>query len=230
MRFKSILFSMIGLASCLPMVGQVKEQPFKVNTTELTQELQRFTRGDGFKLIWWIPNEYWYASSARPGDMDTLVKALDPYILVGVIDGTVSRLGSFTYKPEDETRKSVKIFDGSGNSYSPLDAKSVSGDVNNVIATLRPILTNAMGEMGKNFIFLVFPKKGIDGKPIVTVAEPGRFHVAHTGEDFYFRLPLAALSPKLKCKVDSELLPSNFVYCPYHGTALAHQGMPGDTK
>jgi hypothetical protein len=212
-----------ALLFTLPAAGQVVGKPFKVSTTDLTQELQKHTRGDGFKLVWWIPNEFWMASSGKPGSMDALIAALDPYTLVAIIDGQMSPLGAITYKPEEEIRKNVQIFDVSGKAYAPLDSNSISGDVSNVISMIKPLLSNAMGEMGKNFVFLVFPKKGKDGKPIANPTGTGRFHVKVGEENFFYRLPLAALSPKLKCKNDSELFPSNYLFCPYHGTSLVPQ-------
>lgn len=223
MRFLPSRVFTIALLSFFPVLGQAGGKPFKVNTTELTQELQKQSHGEGFKLVWWIPNEFWIASSNKPGDMDSFLTALEPYIIVAAIDGSVSQLASFSYKSEDEIRKNIKIFDNFGKAYSPLDTNMISGDVNNVISIIKPILINAMGEMGKNFIFFVFSKNGKDGKPIALPRGTGRFHIEHSGEDYYYRLPLAALSPKLKCKDDSELYPSNYHFCPYHGSALISQ-------
>jgi len=214
----------------LPVQGQTGVRPFKVDATELTQELQKQSRGDGIKLVWWIPNEFWVASSNKPGDMDELIAALDPYVLLAVIDGSVSRLGAFSYKPEEEIRKNTKIFDTNGTFYLSLNLKVISGDVTNVISMIKPILSNAMGEMGKNFVFLVFPKKGKDGKPVVSPTKPGKFRIELGDEDFFYHLPLASLSPKVKCKDDSELFPSNFQFCPFHGSALITQDKSLDGK
>lgn len=214
----------------LSLVGQTANLPFKVNTTELTQELQKQSRGEGFKLIWWIPTEFWVASSPQMGPSSPLIKALDPYILMGVIDGSVSPLGTFSYRPEEEIRKMGAIVDEAGNRYHALDPAAISGDMKNLIGMIRPILTNAMGEMGKNFVFLVFPKHGKDRKPLVIPTGQGRFHYVQGDEDFYWRLPIAALSPKVKCDQDAELFPSNFKFCPFHGGALVAQDKQASGK
>ena len=223
MRFKFNKIFFASLLFFLPVQGQTGVRPFKIDATELTQELQKQSHGDGIKLVWWIPNEFWMASSSKPGDMDELITALEPYVFVAVIDGSVSRLGAFSYRPEEEIRKNTKIFDANGSFYLPLDSKMISGDVTNVISMIKPILSNALGEMGKNFVFLVFPKKGKDGKPVVLPTKPGKFRIELGHEDFFYHLPLASISPKLKCKNDSELFPSNFQYCPFHGSALVAQ-------
>ena len=155
--------------------------------------------------------------------MDALLKALKPYILIAVLDGKVSPLGAVSYKTEEDVRNGAKIFDATGNPYTPIDAKDVSPEASKVLEIIKPIIGNALGQMGHNMVFMVFPRKDQDGKPIVVPTDTGRFKIELGGEDFTYRLPLAALSPRLKCKNDPELFPSTYKYCPYDGTPLVPQ-------
>jgi hypothetical protein len=206
--------------SLLPILAYADEPQYKPDTTEITQELQKISRQNGIKMIWWIPDAFWQSLSKKPGDMDPLVRAVHNYTLVAVIDAQVSPLAAFTYKPEDEVRNSTKIYDRSGNAYSPIDKSKLSADLTNFLGIMKPVLANAMGQLGNNVVFVVFPAKGKDGKPIVVPNEPGRFQIDNNEEKFFYRLPLASLLPKLKCANDPELFPSNYKFCPFDGTPL----------
>ena len=48
-KFKQIFFA--SLMFYLPVQGQTGVRPFKVDATELTQELQKQSRGDGIKWL-----------------------------------------------------------------------------------------------------------------------------------------------------------------------------------
>lgn len=222
MRFNHWKFITTMLLSLLPFCA-LAATPYKPDIGDLTQELQQVEQKDGLAIVWWLPDEFWIASSQRPGDMDATLKALDPYILVILLDGKIDSTGGLVFKSEEEVRGKVRILDSAGNAYKPLPYETMNDDAKAVIDRLKPRMSKSLGQVGEGAVFVTFSKYDKNGKPIVLPRSPGRFHIVNGTHDFSFRLPLSALSPKVKCKSDPELFPSNYKYCPFDGTPMVPQ-------
>lgn len=213
---KTLAVAMLSLA---PMLAFADSQPAKANMNEAIRELQKMSYQDsGMRMVWWVPDEYWRLSSPSQAAADQVVKVLSNYTLIVVIDAKVSQFGSFSFAPEDEVRSKLMIFDDAGNSYHPLNNKDMNPDAQNILGFMRPIFANAMGDLGKNLAFVAFPRTGTNGKAIVDIHQPGMFHVRFGNEDFNYRLPLSAFSPKVKCADQPDLLPAYYKFCPFDGT------------
>ncbi|HEY8025643.1 MAG TPA: hypothetical protein VIF60_13815 [Burkholderiaceae bacterium] len=230
MRFNHWKFITTTLLWLLPFFASAAAAPYKPDVGDLTQELQQVEQKDGLAIVWWLPDEFWIASSQRPGDMDATLKALDPYVLVVVLDGKIDSAGGLDFKSEEEVRGKVRILDSAGNAYKPLPFETITDEAKALIERLKPRMSKSLGQVGEGAVFVVFSKYDNNRKPIVLPRAAGRFHIVNGTHDFSFRLPLSALSPKVKCKSDPELFPSNYKYCPFDGTPTVPQAGSGSAK
>ena len=217
LRFRK--FFVAALLPLFPLFAGAETLPVKPNLSNLMRDLQKVDQTpEQLKLILWLPDDFWTSVISNKANADDAVKVLSPYVIVAVLDAKVSPFGAFTYTPESDMRRGIRIFDAAGNTYAPLEEKDFTSDLKIVIGSMRPILATALGDMGKNMAFMVFPRQGSNGKRIAVATETGSFHVRFADKDFNYRLPLESLSPQVKCVNDPELFPISYKFCPYDGT------------
>jgi hypothetical protein len=176
-------------------------------------------------IAWWIPEEYWRASLAVNGSLTQaqiahFLKLVKPYTLVILIKSKYDTSGNFTFEDEDAMRTSVSLIDANRVHYAPIDTAEVSAEVEKVISVMKPILAKALGPMGKNLGFFVFPAKGKDGNVIADAHQEGVFSVATGDDQFRWRLPLGSVLPPKTCPKCTEVLSGAYKFCPYDGTPL----------
>lgn len=197
-----------------------QDAPYKPNATEMIDDTQKMSReAESIKMVWWIPEEFWVASETKETavGMKLVIKKFHPYTVLVVVDA--KQIGTnFIYKPDNEVRDGLRIFDSSGGSYAPLDSDHIDKDVVTILKNMKPMFTKLLGEFGEHAVFYLFPAVDSDGKPIASTTGKGQFRVKHGSEEFSFRLPLASLYPKVRCQNDPEPLPGTYKFCPYDGT------------
>src|SRR5438105_3635071 len=93
--------------------------------------------GERLSLIWWIPNEFWQRSLAKnprvtADQAQDIVRALEDYTLVAVVDAKKGGLAVFTYTPADEIRKSATLITPAGNKLSPVDDSDLTPAAKNL--------------------------------------------------------------------------------------------------
>jgi len=181
---------------------------------------QESSRPDKATAVLWIPPEFLLAFNpgASPSEWQQLRDVLAPYLLLAVRDATLGPFGGVTLKQEAEVRGSTAVFDGQGNSYSPLDAADLGADLTNLLVLLQQMMRSQPG--GEGTYFLVFPGIGNEGVAIANPRADGEFAVRVDGEDFTYRLPLESLLAPKFCPVDGQRLSGAWTYCPYHGREL----------
>lgn len=136
------------------------------NVQNLVQETMKFDRDDNlFRLIWWIPTEYWEQSfKSAPNMTDSqrqeFYKVVTNYVVVAVIDAKTSMLGSLTANPRDVILAKLSLTAGAGAPLKPLADTDISGDAKNLFSMMKPVLGNLMGQFGNSMEFIFF--KGID--------------------------------------------------------------------
>ncbi len=209
-----------------PAAPPVQAQPSRVDIAALTDETQRQSPDPGrVTLIWWIPEEYWQANLAQDpnsskAQTEEFLKAVRPYVMFAVIDGKIGAFGGVTYKSEAEVRSTVEVVDSRGVSYRPLAADKVDPDTRNLLAIMKPILSNAMGKAGENMHFIVFPANDSAGRRIADPLKEGTFALKFGADVYRWRLPLGSLMPAKTCPVDGEVLNGAWKFCPWHGDRL----------
>jgi len=183
----------------------------EINISDLTKDIQIVKKNkDNFKMVWWIPVEYWKvvmngSRIVNAGDVDMFVDVLDQYVLVASMNSELTAYGSFKPKPTNIQLKDVK-----GNIYNELKTSEISDEYLEVISTLKPSMTQTLGELGKQLKFHVFEKRGKNGKLITPMSEYGEFSVLlNQKTKFNFKLPLASIVEEKVCPEDEEMLNGN---------------------
>jgi len=180
---------------------------------------------DRLTTVWWMPEEFWAVSFAPDETMsaaetEEFLAVLRPYVVVGVLDGTLGAFGGANFVDRSELYKQVALIDGDGKRHKPYPADELSSDVRNFSAMMRPMLANIVGPMGENMEFMFFPAKTENGKTIAAASGSGTFAIEVGGELFSWKLPLGSVLVPRTCPEDGEKLSGAWSYCPWHGTKL----------
>jgi hypothetical protein len=220
------------LATAMAVVMGFATVGARADLQQMISETQRTeqTKG-GFRLIWWIPTEYWRESfkntSMTPAQADAFCKPLQEYVIVAIADVQMGPLGGATPVSRDQivSRLSLKI--GGGDEVKPLDESQLSPDTKNFLDMMKPAMTNMLGRLGSGLEFICFPAKDASGAPLVDVRKEGMLELTYGDSVYKFRLPLGSLlSPKYDPQT-GEKFPGNYVYSPYTGVKLVDSAPQG---
>lgn len=197
----------------------------KVDISDFIKEIQVIKKeGDNYKMVWWIPNEYWKVAlrgtDVAPAEfINQVIDIFEGYILIGTLHTEINAFGGM--KPK---ATKIQLKDKKGNIYDVIDESELPSEYVEMLKTLKPAMANTLGNLGKQMRFHVFKKSGKDGKPIAHPTQAGEFTVLFNKENkFTFKLPLACLVEEKVCPEDGELLNGNWEYCPWHGKKLKLQ-------
>jgi len=203
-----------------------ESQENKIDISALTQETQKMQQqADQMTLVWWIPEEFWWVSSAQnptvtKAQTENLIDVLRPYILIIIVDGNIGPFGGVTYKPEAEIRAGIQIKDSRGNYYHPLSEDKIDADTKNFLSIMKPIFVNMLGPMGQNMHFFLFPAEDKNARRIAQAKKQGAFSVKLDEREFRWRLPLGSLLPPKTCPGCKEDCSGAWNFCPWCGTRL----------
>ncbi len=180
------------------------------------------------RLVWWMPQEYWEAvlseESTPASEKAASLQPIRPYIILGVADGAIGAYGGISYRSKAEIERDVSVKDAQAKLVRPYPEDQVNADAKSLLAIMKPILENTIGEMGKNMHFFFFPVQDEKGQPIVDAKKEGVFVVMVGQEEFRWRLPLGALLPPKACPQCGEVLSGAYQFCPWDGTRLKEGG------
>jgi len=217
---------MLSLAILLwPSMSAESAEQNKISLSQLTQETQKTSEDpSSLTLAWWIPEEFWKVALVEGGltsaQVEDFVKVLRPYTLVIVVDGTMGPIGGATFKTEDQVRSTLRVKDSQGNQYDALPTAEFNADLSNLVAVMKPMLQNLMGQMGQHMYIFAFPGKAKDGRAMADPKEKGSFAVVLDGKEYKWRLPLGALLPPKTCPTCKEKLNGAYSFCPWDGQKL----------
>lgn len=198
----------------------------QIDINALIQETQkRSDKPQEMTLVWWIPEEYWQATLSQSPDItasqiEEQIKVFRPYTIVTVVDGIAGIYGTVTYKSEADIRRNIRIVDNQGNIYLPLSDTDINADTRAVLAMMKPALANALGPIGQNMYFFVFPAQNKQGLGIADAKKEGEFSVKLGEIEFRWKLPLGSLLPLKICPTCQEKVSGSYKYCPWDGTKL----------
>lgn len=180
---------------------------------------------DDVDIVWWIPEEFWVASFQADQSMTEkqkreFVALLEPYTLIAVVHGKFSVVGSIAYRDEAEVRSSISLTGTDGVRYLPLAPEKTSDEAQMLLQIMRPMLSNAMGKLGENMHFFLFPSKSAQGKRIADASQTGVLTVNSGTTTAKYRLPLGSVMPPRFDVTTGEKFPGNYLFNPYTGAKL----------
>ena len=197
-----------------------------VDLQKFIQETQKLDQGaNSFRLVWWIPTEYWKESFRNSPNMtdeqkEAFYKAVDDYIVFSVIDAKTTNFGSIIPSSRDEIISKLSLSIGQEKPMKSLPDTEVSSDAKNIFAMMKPVLANMLGQFGQGMEFICF--KGFDSKgerflnPIGNISFSAKLGDAM----FKWRLPLGSLLPPKYDPQTGEEFPGNYIYNPFTGSKL----------
>ncbi len=208
-----------------------------VNVSELSQDAQRIHQDsleDGSSFVamaMWLPHEYWQAvmdkSTALPAaNRARLLDAMEGVTLLALVQADVTPAGRFDYYNRQEIEANLEISviatDGKRRTLEPM--KEVGGDLQQVVAVIKPVMAGAMGNLGRSMEIFVLDNKNADGSKILDSYEPGQIDIRMVRRDgsvmdSTIELPLNALYIPRKCPNGKDAHIS-WEFCPWTGVPL----------
>lgn len=222
--------SLIALLALLPLCDTYGQTRLDIAAIAKEVEILK-TEGRSMTMVMWMPEEYWRAAIQSSGGLsakgtEEFLAAMRPYTMVAVLAADVGAVGAFTYSAPEELRKSVRLEDSTGASYSPIDPQTLNASMKNLLQAIRPMLTNAMGPMGANMELLLFPATNKAGQRIADATKDGFFIVTLNGVAFRYHLPLGSILPPVVDAHSGEVFPGNYHFNPYSGDKLIAAPVP----
>jgi hypothetical protein len=191
---------------------------------QLVQETQKMSHeSEHLTLVWWIPQEFWETSlnsnpNVSPEARKQMLSALEDFQIVALFRAKAG-INGLTEVPAKEDMLANARFDLNGKAIEPLDVAKISVGAQTLVATLKPLLSGMLGQLGQGMQLVVYPSK-LDGKRLIDPNKPGGFQYTLYDQNFRWRLPLASLLPKKLDPATKEEFPGNFDYNPYTGGKL----------
>jgi hypothetical protein len=224
MRLRPGIAVALGLtaATCASLLAQ---NP-KTKLNELVRETQKQgSRAGRISLIWWVPPEFWRAAmsvsgTVRADKVEEMVAAISDVNVFIVVDGKIGAFATMTFEPQAEVEKHLSIMDGSGKPIAAIPDAKQPVATKNMLAMMKPLFSNMLGEFGKNLSFFVFEGKNKDGTRRIDPNKPGMLTAKLGEEEFRWRLPLGSLLPSKVCPKCGETFPGNYGFCPFDATPL----------
>jgi hypothetical protein len=208
--------------------GIARAQEVAVDVAKFAQDLQHIdTNGAQFKMVWWIPTEYWQESFRQvpltPAQKDAFLKTVDDYTIVAVVDANITPLGGLDARSIGEIRSNISLKIGDGQPLRPLDDKDIADDTRTLLATMKPAFANVLGQFGKGMELVCFKGKDPQAKRLLDPRGSAVFTVTYKNKPYTWRLPIGALLPPKFDAQTGEKFPGNFLFSPYTGKKLADQ-------
>jgi hypothetical protein len=212
----------LTVVTCSSLVAQ----NYSSNLHEIVRETQKQgIRPGRITLVWWVPPEFWRAALLAgrtiPADkVEEMVASISDVNVFIVADAKVGGFGSLTFEPQSELEKRLTVTDGSGKPVATIAEAKQPLATKNMLAMMKPLLSNMLGELGKNLSFFVFEGKNKDGTRRIDPTKPGMLTAKLSEEEFRWRLPLGSLLPPKVCPKCGETFPGNYGFCPFDETPL----------
>lgn len=197
-----------------------------VDFQSFLQETQKITQGpQSFRLVWWIPTEYWEESLKNDPSMtqdqkNALYEVVDKYTVFSVIDANISNLGSMVPFPKSEIVRKISLSVGQEKNILPLSDGDLSSDAINLFSMMKPLMANMLGQFGQGLEFVCFKGTDANGKRLLNPKSEKSFTINYSEHSFKWRLPLGSLLPLKYDPLTGEEFPGNYIYNPFTGNKL----------
>ena len=231
---KLFIAVMVALMVATPAKAAEKKALIDIDPDEFTGDTQVMLKGAGddhMALAWWIPNEFWGSAWAR----DPRINEADKQELLDVIAGTsilavaqadISMFGAFRFYTQEEIEKNMvlRFTDADGRSHRLSPMGTIDPDLKNILGMLRPILVNAMGNLGSNMHFYILNDKTAFTSRLLDPYQEGKIHIQLTRKnealiEATLDLPVNALFVPRKCP-NGKPAHISWNYCPWSGEKL----------
>jgi hypothetical protein len=229
------LFSLVLLfLSIGSSFGLEKKSILEVTTDQLLVDTQVSPQGaddDHTAVVWWIPQEFWDSTYARDAsvsekDKEAMNGALKGVTLLGVVQADLSRLGALKFYPKEDVQRNLQVTytDEDGNSQKVELLTDLNPDLKVLLGAMKPILAQALGNMGENLHFFVLKDSDADGQRLINPYKGGSLNVSFedlggTKMKSEILLPLNSLFVPRKCPNGRDANVT-WVFCPWSGEKL----------
>ncbi len=204
-----------------------------VEIDRLIDETQASDSNQGITLVWWIPQEFWGVAlhqdpSLPDANRNEILNTLSPYFMLAVIQGELSSFGGARFYDEATVKQNLTVFfeDERGRTQTFTALEQIPSDIELLQRTIRPMLSQMMGNMGQNFHFFTYENVDSDGKQQISSYENGIIQIQLAGigkvsdSQFQIELPLDSLFVPRLCPNGKEAHVS-WKFCPWDGTRLS---------
>ena len=203
----------------------------QVDIGALTSETQASAGGtNSIDLVWWIPVEFWEATlrqnEAVPEFQVTqMLGVLENYSILAVVQADISAFGAFTFFDKDTVMGGLKVqaIDAAGKSQTISHTEPADPDMRLLLDQMRPVLAQAMGNLGQNFYFFPLPAFDDDDERLPSPYETGKLRISLQRSE-------AVVTLDIELPVDSLFVPRvcpngkpahvSWAYCPWGGEKL----------
>tara|TARA_Y100000588_G_C14073406_1_gene846813 strand:+ start:380 stop:1087 length:708 start_codon:yes stop_codon:yes gene_type:complete len=147
----------------------------EVDVDQMTTDTQKTAKGASdqhMALTWWIPKEYWESVFSRDPTLGAaekreMIRLLSTTSILAVVQADVTNFGAFKFYAKEEVEKNMRIVftdpSGAKRRFAPI--QTIDPELKVVLGIFKPILANAMGNMGQNMHFFVLnDRAGFSGR------------------------------------------------------------------
>src|SRR3989337_2800061 len=210
---RRFLVSIVAILISFASQGQIHQQ---VSLTDFVKDVQQWKKEDDkMRLAWWLPGIYWEIALADhkqipPGTIQQIQTALGDYVVICAADISINSDGSIDFTQDGELRKTITLYDMGGNAHLPLPDDDISPEAKALAESLKPVFTQAIGQLGKGMHIYFFTVKDDKKNNLIDEMKKGEFKIVHSDNEFKWNLPLATLLPQKLCPTDNEKMMGNW--------------------
>ena len=135
-------------------------------------------------MIWWLPQEFWEATLRQGGgvpeqQIEQMLMVLENHTVLGVVQADISAFGAFTYFDKEKIMGGlvVEVVNADGEVQSVSHTEPADPDMRLMLDQMRPILAQAMGNLGENFYFFPLPNHDENGERFLSPYDVGQLRV-----------------------------------------------------
>lgn len=203
----------------------------EVDINALAVETQRVTStNESIDFAWWITPEFWEATfrqnpNVPEAQVEQILGILGDDFVLAVVQADISPFGDFRFFDKKTVMDALKVevvrADGSVLEVSHTEPSNP--DLRIMLDQLRPILAQAMGNLGENFYFFPLAMSDADGDQILSAHAAGQLRVSlkrgETTTVFEIETPLDSLFVPRTCP-NGKRAHVSWTYCPWSGEKL----------
>lgn len=225
--FMAAVATLLGLAVAWPGYCVERKTIAEVSIDALIRETQSpISTPNHLDLVWFVPIEFWQVATYNPAasaeKRDSLMSSMEPYFMIITIQADISPVGVFNFF----ATKPGAVYRSAAGAADPLEPiTELPKDIEMVILLMKPVLAQALGSLGQNINYYVYPDRRPDGGRRVSPYEAGAIEVAMQGRDQQVRsqhrieLPLDTLHVPRTC-ANGKPVHVSWTHCPWDGTRL----------
>lgn len=234
---------LVFLGGCASLQSTAREEvPFgealerktyrEISIRKIIKETQATAEIDVDKhlaFVWWIPYEYWATSFENEKNIVDEAKAemlrvIKQYNVIAMVQADVTNFGVFNYYTKNEIEDNLRMSYQTENLVELDQAVNVSADMKMLLSKTEPVLRAAMGNLGRNFHFYLYPGFNSDGERVIDPYKFGTLKIrtkVRSGKnvDLEIELPLNSLYEARICPNGKEAHVS-WAYCPWSGQKI----------